>query len=129
MKALQCECGTRAFVASRVTRALCPSCGKMIESPDGDGEATDDAPEDKRSLLGTAETVPALQAVTESGAPVRPPVLPQARTPARKPTSAPVHGARWWLPLVGGVVIGGALVAFIAYRMRDADVERVVETV
>lgn len=125
MNALQCECGTRAFVASRVTRALCPSCGKMIEGPEG---GSDD--EDKRSTLGTAETVPVMQAVNESGSPVRPPVLPKHLAKPPRASSRPAPStARSWLPLVGGFVLGGALVAFIAYRMRDSDDDRrVVET-
>lgn len=132
MKALQCECGTRAFVASRVTRALCPSCGKMIEGVEGDtSDEGDDSPardHDRRSMLGTAETVPALRAVTESGAPVRP---PKPHAPERRGTSKPAKRARWWLPLVGGIVLGGALVAFIAPRMRETDDDRhgVVENV
>jgi SnoaL-like protein len=87
----------------------------MIEGPD---DQTD---------IGTADTM-ALDAMTESGAlagrtsqppqqprPQQPQVVQRtlSEEPARKPAS------RWWLPLVGGVVIGGAAVAIYAFALRD----------
>src|SRR5207237_7699353 len=111
--ALLCECGTRAFVATGLDRALCPSCGKMIER---EAPASEEPPaarpaSDKR-VIETAATLPALDAMTASG-------NVQRRSPARSGSMA--RRARWLLPLVAGVVIGGAVVAIVGYQMRDTD--------